>query len=30
MTYYFVEDVCEQPNKDSIREYIWYYIIEDI
>jgi len=28
MTYYFVKDVWEQPNDDSIREDIWYYIVE--
>jgi len=30
MTYYFVEDLWEQPNDDSIREDIWYYNVEDI
>jgi len=30
MTYYFVEDVWEQSNDDSIREDSWYYIVEDI
>jgi len=30
MTYYFVEDVREQFNDDSVRADIWYYIVEDI